>query len=44
MADWIANGAQLGWLTDPMERQVLVFRPNRAVEVIAGIPGKAQST
>jgi Uma2 family endonuclease len=34
MADWIANGAQLGWLIDPMERQVLVFRPNQAPEVV----------
>jgi Uma2 family endonuclease len=34
MADWIANGAQLGWLIDPMERQVLVFRPNQAPELV----------
>ena len=36
MGDWIANGALLGWLIDPYERQVLVFRPGRAAEVIAG--------
>jgi Uma2 family endonuclease len=36
MNDWIANGAQLGWLIDPYERQVLVYRPNRSAEVVAG--------
>jgi Uma2 family endonuclease len=35
MTDWISNGAQLAWLIDPVERQVLVFRPNRAAEVLA---------
>lgn len=27
MTDWIANGAQLGWLIDPYNRQVFVYRP-----------------
>lgn len=36
MNDWIANGAQLGWLIDPYERQVFVFRPNGSAEVIMG--------
>jgi Uma2 family endonuclease len=36
MNDWIANGAQLAWLIDPPERQVLVFRPDRASEVVTG--------
>jgi Uma2 family endonuclease len=36
MNDCIANGAQLGWLIDPYERQVLVYRPNRSAEVVAG--------
>jgi Uma2 family endonuclease len=35
MNDWIANGAQLGWLIDPYERQVFVYRPNRPAEVIS---------
>jgi hypothetical protein len=30
------SGAQLGWLIVPIKRQVLVFRPNRAVELITG--------
>lgn len=36
MNDWIANGAQLAWLIDPYQRQVLVFRPSRAAEVVTG--------
>jgi Uma2 family endonuclease len=29
MADWILNGALLGWLIDPHERQVFVYRPGQ---------------
>jgi Uma2 family endonuclease len=36
MQDWIANGAQLGWLIDPYERQVFVFRPGKAPECFKG--------
>ncbi len=36
MNDWIANGAQLGWLIDPYERQVLVYRTDHAAEVVTG--------
>jgi Uma2 family endonuclease len=36
MNDWIANGAQLGWLIDPYERQIFVHRPNRPAEVVTG--------
>ncbi|HEV2133985.1 MAG TPA: Uma2 family endonuclease [Terracidiphilus sp.] len=36
MNDWIANGAQLAWLIDPYQRQVLVFRPGRDAELISG--------
>ena len=36
MNDWIANGAQPGWLIDPYKRQVLVYRPGRSVEQHAG--------
>ena len=27
MADYIANGALLGWLIDPYQRQVHIYRP-----------------
>ncbi len=36
MNDWIANGALLGWMIDPYERRVLVFRPWRAAETVTG--------
>ncbi len=36
MNGWIANGAQLGWLIDPYDRQVLVFSTDHATEVVAG--------
>ena len=32
MREYIENGAQLGWLIDPMGGQVLVFRPGTPVE------------
>ena len=34
MAEYIANGARLGWLIDRAARQVLVYRPDRAVETL----------
>lgn len=32
MVEWIANGVALGWLIDPTERNVYVYRPGRPVE------------
>jgi Uma2 family endonuclease len=32
MEEYIANGTQLGWLIDPQERRVYVYRPGAAVE------------
>ncbi len=34
MREYTANGAQLGWLIDPKNRQVEVYRPGQAVEVL----------
>jgi Uma2 family endonuclease len=34
MAEYIANGAQLGWLIDPYEARVYVYRPGREVECL----------
>ena len=34
MAEYIANGAELGWLIDPLRRQVLVYRPGMDAELI----------
>jgi Uma2 family endonuclease len=32
MREYIANGARLGWLVDPLERRVYVYRPRTAVK------------
>jgi Uma2 family endonuclease len=34
MEEYIANGAQLGWLLDPSARRVYVYRPGAEVEVL----------
>ena len=34
MKEYIANGAQLGWLIDPTRKKVYVYRPKSAVEVL----------
>lgn len=34
MEEWRDNGARLGWLIDPQQRRVHVYRPGRAVEVL----------
>ncbi|MGH9840232.1 MAG: Uma2 family endonuclease [Blastocatellia bacterium] len=32
MEEYIENGAQLGWLIDPIQKKVYVYRPNSPVE------------
>jgi Uma2 family endonuclease len=34
MREYLANGAQLGWLIDPIARRVHVYRPQRQPEVL----------
>jgi len=34
MEEYIANGAELGWLIDPLERKVHIFRPGADPEVL----------
>ena len=34
MAEYISNGAQLGWLIDPYHQQVHIYRPNAAPELL----------
>lgn len=34
MEEYMDNGSMLGWLIDPIERKVYVYKPNSAVEVI----------
>jgi Uma2 family endonuclease len=31
MQEYMANGAQLGWLIDPQEKKVYIYRPNADV-------------
>jgi Uma2 family endonuclease len=35
MEEYVSNGAQLGWLIDPKERKVYVYRPQVEVEVLS---------
>lgn len=34
MREYLGNGARLGWLIDPIERQVEIYRPGKEVEVL----------
>lgn len=34
MEEYLANGAQLGWLIDPAERKVNIYRPSVAMECL----------
>lgn len=33
MEQWIANGAKLAWLIDPIEQEVSVYHPGESLEV-----------
>jgi Uma2 family endonuclease len=37
MAEYLANGAQLGWLIDPETRTVSVYRPDGGLETMTGM-------
>jgi Uma2 family endonuclease len=37
MLDWMANEAQLGWLIDPYERRVFIYRPGKTPECVQGM-------
>ena len=34
MAEWMEGGARLGWLLDPIDRRVYIFRPGREIEIL----------
>ena len=34
MGQWIGNGAQVGWLIDPAERAVTIYRQGQAAETL----------
>ena len=37
MLEWMVNGAQLGWLIDPEQRAVTIYRPDGSQETRTGI-------
>jgi Uma2 family endonuclease len=38
MDEYIANGARLGWLIDPYEKQIHVYRPGKPVDILDNPP------
>lgn len=34
MVEYIANGAQMAWLIDPVKKRLYIYRPNRKAEII----------
>jgi Uma2 family endonuclease len=38
LQEYIDNGAQLGWLIDPLEKRVYIYRPGQSVEVLDDPP------
>lgn len=38
MQEYRENGAQLGWLIDPLEKRVYIYRPHQDVEVLDNPP------
>jgi len=41
MQEYIANGARLGWMVDPENRTVEVYRPDRKPDVLPGVDSVA---
>ncbi len=40
MEKWVANGCELAWLIDPLEKQAYVYRPKSEVQEIIGFDNK----
>ena len=34
LAEWMQSGAELGWLIDPQQRAVIIYRPDREPEYL----------
>ena len=43
MEMWTANGAEVAWLIDPLEKAVVIYRPGEQPEVLAQ-PTSVQGT
>ena len=41
MSEWLANGAELGWLIDPETRTVEIYLPGVEAETLTGVPSVA---
>ena len=37
MLEWIANGAELGWMIDPKKQSISIYRPGQEPETLTGI-------
>ncbi len=44
MNKWIMNGCRLGWLIDPLDKQVHLYRPDQSPEIIDGFAQPVQAT
>lgn len=38
MQEYLDNGARLGWLIDPLEQRVYIYRPGQPIEVLEDPP------
>jgi Uma2 family endonuclease len=38
MQEYLDNGAQLGWLIDPIDKRAYVYRPGQSVEILDNPP------
>ena len=38
--EWMANGCKLAWLINPKTQKSYIFRPNQAIEIVAGFDKK----
>jgi hypothetical protein len=43
MEQWIANGAEVAWLIDPIEKAITIYRPGELPEPFAN-PSSVQGT
>ena len=34
MQEYLASGLRLGWLINPQQKQVEIYRPNKTVEIV----------
>ncbi len=42
MEEWLANGCRLGWLINPEEEQVFIYRPRKGMQEVRGFDQQLQ--